>query len=292
MLKLPGDRDLAARRWRPAGDGPHRPVLALHGWMDHADSFAPIAPALTGCDVVALDLPGHGFSSLDPGGDLFHFIDNVWVIHQALTALDWDQVHLLGHSMGAGLATLFAAAFSERVLSLVSLDMVGPVSSGTDEMVEQLRKGALARAARERRQRYFATRDEVLAARHNEHFPLALCEMLADRGIEQTERGWTWRGDRRLKWASLQRYTHDQVTSALAAVTCPTLIVIAEINRYPQAKSLFQHRSELIARSTVVTLPGSHHLHMEYPDKCAQTVLDFYTGLSPQTDRSAAPPDN
>ena len=45
-------------------------VLALHGWLDNAASFIPLAGQLPHLDLVMLDLPGHGRSAhLGPGAE-------------------------------------------------------------------------------------------------------------------------------------------------------------------------------------------------------------------------------
>ena len=51
-----GHIELAAHLFGPE-DG--LPVIALHGWLDNANSFARLAPQLKGLRIVALDLAGH-----------------------------------------------------------------------------------------------------------------------------------------------------------------------------------------------------------------------------------------
>ena len=57
-FELPG-LALAAEIWGEPGE---RPILASHGWLDNAGSFALLAPLLPECEIVALDLAGHGRS--------------------------------------------------------------------------------------------------------------------------------------------------------------------------------------------------------------------------------------
>jgi pimeloyl-ACP methyl ester carboxylesterase len=57
--------ELAAHLYGPE-DG--LPVIALHGWLDNANSFARLAPKLVGLRIVALDMAGHGHSAHRPAG--------------------------------------------------------------------------------------------------------------------------------------------------------------------------------------------------------------------------------
>jgi pimeloyl-ACP methyl ester carboxylesterase len=55
-----------------------RPVLAIHGWLDNSTSFLGLQPYLpSDTRLVAIDLPGHGFSSHRPPGTKYAFYD--WV---------------------------------------------------------------------------------------------------------------------------------------------------------------------------------------------------------------------
>ncbi|MBC7990158.1 MAG: alpha/beta fold hydrolase [Luteimonas sp.] len=90
-------------------------VLALHGWLDNAASFVPLAQRLDGIDLVAIDLPGHGASAHLPAGADYSFAGTVNALLDIADALQWPRFALLGHSMGAGIGSLLAAACPQRI---------------------------------------------------------------------------------------------------------------------------------------------------------------------------------
>ena len=53
-------------------------VMCLHGWLDNAASFVPLAPYLKDFDLLAIDLAGHGLSSHRPENSRYYFTDYVF----------------------------------------------------------------------------------------------------------------------------------------------------------------------------------------------------------------------
>jgi pyruvate dehydrogenase E2 component (dihydrolipoamide acetyltransferase) len=113
-------------RYVELGEGTSVPVLLLHGFGADLNTWMFTQPALAqGTRVVALDLPGHGGSSKelpDAGGESLAAI-----VGKALAALGIERMHLVGHSMGGGIASSFALRQPERVatLSLIASASLG-----------------------------------------------------------------------------------------------------------------------------------------------------------------------
>ena len=112
---------LAAKLW---GSQDKPLILALHGWLDNANSFLPLSQCLADYQIMAIDWPGHGLSEHRPGKYPLHWIDYLYDLDALLTALPAHQqpTAILGHSLGGIIASAYTAAFPEKVASLVLVE--------------------------------------------------------------------------------------------------------------------------------------------------------------------------
>ncbi len=189
---------LAALSW----DGEGEPVLALHGWLDNAASYIPLASQWQR-PMVALDFSGHGHSDHRPDGVVTHLVDHVRDVLAVADQLGWQRFTLVGHSMGAGIACLFAA------------DKRKPVYTEIADAVEARTRGfgGLSRDA---------------------------SALLSERGLMPVDGGWTWRADSRLRLTSSLRLTEEQVEGFVRAIQAPVCLILGEQGM--GGNGMFDHR--------------------------------------------------
>jgi pimeloyl-ACP methyl ester carboxylesterase len=274
-LKLDsGGRSLAARR---SGSQDGIRALALHGWLDNAASFVPLAEALPELDLVALDLPGHGHSAHRPPRTWYHYIDYLDDVLVALDALGWDRCVLLGHSLGGAVASVLAAARPERIERLVLIEALGPVSARTGHALSSLRTALDERAeVSGKRLRVFRGIGDAVAARMQANgLSEPVARLLVQRSLRAVEGGFEWRSDPRLKVASPARVHETQIREWLAGIECPTLLIAAD--PAPPYFDAEVRRARLACLRDVreVVLSGNHHLHMETPEPVADAIRNF-----------------
>ncbi len=113
---------VACRDW--AADATHGPrIVLLHGLAGDVQSWAQVAAALmrAGRHVTAIDLPGHGSTSVEAAD-----IDTMAATVAAfLDGLDGEPIELVGHSLGGAVAARVARRASSRVRRLTLLAPVG-----------------------------------------------------------------------------------------------------------------------------------------------------------------------
>jgi len=256
-------------------------VLALHGWLDNAGSFAELAPRLEGYRVIAVDLPGHGLSDQMPLGSWYNFPDHAWHLGRIVDGLNLDQFHLLGHSMGGNIATLYASAFNEQLKSLVSIDAPGPISAQVDGTAKRIRDAIKARAKLNMQHNYYPDLESALQARQNAgELPLSGAEHLSKRGLTQDQHGWYWRSDRRMRMPSIQMFTEPQALEMLSSITVETLFVDAAEGFKWAPLEVIKKRQASVKNARQIAIPGGHHLHLTNPQPVAEAILDFWSGLT------------
>jgi len=247
-------------------------VIALHGWLDNALSFAPMLPYLEGVDMACLDFPGHGESPPRPDSSRYHFDDYVFDVLAAAEALGWERFHLLGHSLGGAAASVLAAACPERVESLSVIEGLGPLSAPPDHTTEGWRKAV--HASHDRPRRVHAGRAAAIEARtRNSDLPRAAAELLAERGLEAVPGGWQWRHDLRLTWPSTQRYTEPQVLDLLGHIECPVTCILAAPRSRVVPGGLIERRAAAVPGLALHEVEGGHHVHMQAPEAVALHVF-------------------
>lgn len=267
---------LAALEWPGAG----LPIIALHGWLDNAASFVPLAPYLSEHHLLALELPGHGHSGHLPHLTHYHLADNLHWLAAVADAMGWPRFVLLGHSMGAAIACLGAAAMPHRIIGLTLIDGLGPIALSPPQEVARLRR-LFAESSVPRLRRPFADIATAAAARQkHSRFPISheAASTLVVRNLCREEEGYYWRYDHRLKEPSTHYYSEEQVVGILHAIDAPGLLLSAEQGAL-QGWQGFAARRAALRGLQHQPLPGGHHLHMETPALVASYLNRFYASL-------------
>lgn len=269
----------AARAWGPPGAAP---VLALHGWLDNAASFDGLAPLLPELRVLALDLAGHGCSDWRPPGVHYHFVDFVEDVVSVADALDWQRFSLLGHSLGAAIASCAAAVVPERVSRLVLIEGLGPLAG-------EPARGPIAHAQAMRQMRElpqkrpprYADLDRAARAREAAgDLSHQSARVLSSRGTRRVPDGLTWRSDPRVRFRSPHYLSEPQVLAYLRRISAPTLLVVASQGLLPSRPGMAERRFS-VPHLTVRTVAGGHHLHLDAPADVAAVIYPFLRAGAP-----------
>lgn len=253
-------------------------VLALHGWLDNAASFVPLAPYLDDVDLVAIDLPGHGRSAHLPPGTDYSFAGALHSVLDAADALGWDTFALLGHSMGAGIGSLVAAGCPQRIERGVFIEALGALAEVPERTVKRMREAVAAtRALPGKRLRVFPDVEPAIRARMQANeLSEPVARLLVERGVVEVDGGYVWSSDPRLTLPTMTRMTESQIRDLVQGIECPARAIFADPAQPYLPDALRRERVALMPQGELVVLPGGHHIHMEQPQDVAAAIGDFF----------------
>lgn len=267
----------AAQCW---GDRQARPVLALHGWLDNSASFSRLAPQLRGVRVVALDMAGHGQSSHRPGSAPYNIWEDAAEVMAIADHLGWSRFSLLGHSRGAIVSTLVAAAFPERIDRLALIEGIFPEPVAAADAPQQLAKSITeTRQLANKPLRLFPDMEAAVKARSKGMFPLSdqAARVLTERGVKQVPGGYQWSTDQRPCLApSSFKFTREQIDAFVRAIRSPARVILAQ-DGMPKLFPGFAEAVKNYPHLELLELPGGHHLHLEeQAGEVARLINDFW----------------
>jgi len=225
---------------------------------------------------VALDLAGHGRSQHRHPSVVHHFIDWAPEVVAVADHLGWGGFELIGHSMGAGISTLVAGTFPDRVQRLVLLEGAGPLAADAARAPGQLAsavedEGRVAAAS----PRLFPDLDAAVKARlRDSDLDTEAARLLVERGSEEVDGGVRFTHDPRLRTRSRTRLTENQVLAFLAAIECPVLAVRA-LQGWPFPEDVVAARLKTIQHLETAEIEGGHHVHLTHPERVAPIISRF-----------------
>lgn len=251
-------------------------VVFIHGWLDNAASFFSVMEALHKLapqfHLCAIDLPGHGLSEHKHGSNFYSFHDYIDDVCQMLINLTANKRLIVGHSLGALVASCYSAAFPEKVDGLIQIEGYAPLAEPADKSVERLRNGVISRQRlRKKPERFYHSLAQAIEHRaYINQLPEACIAPVVERGMSIVDGKWVWRHDRKLKSDSLYRMSPEHASAIMSAIECPQRLILGE-----QGYSNLLKRDSDSAKNVLetFTISGGHHCHLEHPKVVADLIF-------------------
>jgi len=267
------------------------PLVLLHGWMDVAASFQFVVDALEQDHfIIAPDWRGFGLT--DSGGaDSFWYPDYLADLDALLAHYAPDTpVHLVGHSMGANIAMLYAGIRPQRVRRLVNLEGFGLPATQPEQAVARFTQWLdelKAQNGQTTQLKAYPSLDAVAARlkKNNPRLGADKASWLASHwAVEAAPGQWQILAEAAHKLANPQLYRVDEILAIHRHISAPVLMVEAEDDSIAQwwhgKFTRAEHRQRLqgVPDLRLEVLPDcGHMLHHDQPRAVAALMEAFIT---------------
>jgi pimeloyl-ACP methyl ester carboxylesterase len=280
--------DIHIRRWGPASSEREPLVLLLHGWRDTGDTFQFMVDALKrDWPLVALDWRGFGQSDWAPDG--YWFPDYLADLDALLDQVSAGRpAHIVGHSMGGNVASLYAGLRPERVRRIVNLEGVGLPRTSPEQAPARLRKwlDELRQVPLLKDYASFEQLAATILTRYPRIGP-ARADFIAHAwGRLESDRRVHLLGDARHQWVNPVLYKREDAEACWREIRSPVLLLLGEESSHLArlgADGTEPALRSLISGLEVARIPGAGHmLHIERPELIAPLIESFLSAGSPE----------
>jgi pimeloyl-ACP methyl ester carboxylesterase len=265
------------------------PIVMVHGWMDVAASFQFVIDALKDNHwIIAPDWRGFGLTET-PDVDHFFFPDYLADLDQLLDHYVGDrQVHLIGHSMGGHVATLFAGVRPERLQTLINLEGFGLPATRPAQAPTRLTQWMNELKALQRGEMDLKPYPSLEAVaqrliKTNPRLGADKAHWLAQHWARANAQGeWRILGHAAHKVVNANLFKTDETQAIYERITAPTLCVVADSDSISQwwkdsfSLAEFKQRIAAVPNLThAVIEEAGHMLHHDQPEVLARMIEGF-----------------
>ncbi|XP_046390017.1 probable serine hydrolase [Ischnura elegans] len=278
-----------AGKWWGATDV--QPIIAVHGYEDNAGSFDGLAPLLVSesTSVLAIDLPGHGLSSHYPLGMAYNFMDGVILLQILSKYFKWDKVSIIAHSFGSKVAFTYAAFFPEKVENLVGIDCVrAHITQKEEDVVYHLKTTIehvlnLEEKMSKNKPPAYSMDGMISLVQRGSRGPMSkkCIETILKRGAKKSDINgkFCFSRDPRLRTLPFGRLSEEMLFACASRVSCNVLQIIANPGWKLGDSEARRKTDELMKKGAKRfeehVVEGSHHIHVDAPERVAPIVKNF-----------------
>ncbi|NEO57615.1 MAG: alpha/beta fold hydrolase [Okeania sp. SIO3B5] len=256
-------------------------VLCIHGLLDQGLVWQEVALPLVakGYRVVAPDLFGHGRSSHLEMVTSYNLLTFLAQIDRVIQELSDQPLLLVGHSMGAMLATAIASVLPEKIKRLILVELPLPAEENKQESrVNQL---TTCLEYMNSTPQHPTFPDVATAASRLRQATPSLSEefsyILAQRITKPEQAGVCWSWDAILRTRSVLSFNNfygdrSQCLQMLKSLEVPTTLIYGDNSKLNRPEDL-QLQQITMTQAKQVFLSGGHNLHIDAASYLASLIL-------------------
>jgi esterase len=254
-------------------------LVFLHGVMGSAANWLRVIPAFQSeFHILSYDQRGHGRSfhpqTGGPDGG-YHPRDYAGDLRHILDELGWEQVVLVGHSMGARNALEFADHFSQRVKVLV-LEDIGPDANypAIDRINRLLSLVPTPFATREQARDFFENQYPEQIAFYPD--PEVVSKFLLTNIVKKDDGRWDWRFAKEAILQSLREGRNEDRWDVYRNLKMPVLVVRGEKSQ-DLSRPVFERMMKELPSARAVEVAGAGHwIHFDQTEAFIRVLKDFF----------------
>ena len=255
--------DFGYIHYRAMGDG--QPVMISHINQQSSalmlELMAALAPSMR---AIAIDYPSHGHS--DHVSEQPTIGTYAECVVQVMDALGVETASAMGEAVGAAVTTELAGRWPERIRRAVLVNCpwyseVSDADASHEPLIDRLRPADPSGFPTTRTIEFMLEHDPT-------HAPMAPTQSWMDRiNVAQLEAG-------RDRWQALAALRLFPFPEKLAAIACPTLLLIGEHFHYLKFRQEFESRISDVRIEVVQG--GRFCMTWEHADKIGRRAVEFF----------------